>query len=209
MEEQYHIQPMLYIPVGNPGAGKTFFARQYSIEKGIPLIDTSRIRRELFENPEFTNDENKVVLAMADYMCEQFLKSGQSVIFDGSNGSRVRRRLLRDMAKKYHTLPLVVWVQTDKQTSEDRATNRDRRNLDDKYARLLDKDTFKELIAKIMLPKHEEYVVISGKHVFKNQLHSVERKLEIINQVKTKSGRVVTDSTNSRIDINRSRNFRR
>ena len=168
---------ILYMTLGNPGSGKTFFARQYSEQLGFPLVDLDRLRHELFENPSYSTDEDKVVLSLADYMIEQFLMAGLSVVVDGANGTRVRRHALREVARKHNAKPLAVWVQTDINTTFGRASNRDRRNPYDKYAKELDQDDFERECARVKLPQHEEYVVISGKHVFKNQMNVVMKKL--------------------------------
>ena len=177
METHKSEQAVLYMTLGHPGSGKTFFARQYASDLGVPLIDMERLRFELFEEPNYSLDEDKIVLSLADYMMEQFLNAGLSVVVDGMNSTRVRRHALRETARKYHALPLVVWVQTDIQTAFGRARNRDRRNPNDKYAKELDDREFEQESGRVKLPQHEDYVVISGKHVFKNQMNVVMKKL--------------------------------
>lgn len=169
---------VVYMMLGLPGAGKTFFARQYAAEAGLPLIDIERLRHELFEEPGYSPSEDKVVINLADYMIEQFLSAGLSVVIDGMNDTRVRRHSLREMARQYKAHPIVIWVQTDVNTAFNRASHRDRRNPYDKYAMELDNDDFERRASHVKLPQHEDYIVISGKHVFRNQLNVVRRKVE-------------------------------
>src|SRR6056297_3055593 len=103
-------KPVLYMTLGYPGAGKTFFARQYADKQNIALLSSDRLRFELFETPNYSQDEDKVVIGLMDYMLEQFLNAGMSVIVDGLNSQRVRRHNVREMARKYGANPLVVWV---------------------------------------------------------------------------------------------------
>jgi predicted kinase len=190
--------------LGYPGAGKTYFARQFAKSNNLALIDADRLRFELFEVPAFTNDEDKVIIGLMDYMIEQFLNAGISIVIDGLNSTRTRRHDLRDLARRYHARPLVVWVQTDINTSYERAANRDRRQTDDKYTQSLDERTFETLAARVKQPLHEDYVVISGKHVFTNQLHAVARKIDTMDKeiLHTAPKKV---SLGGRVDLNRRR----
>ncbi len=180
MEQKRTDVPIVYMTLGLPGSGKTFFARQYAASVGMPLIDIERLRNELFEEPSYAADEDRVVMSLADYMTEQFLAAGLSVLIDGMNDTRVRRHGLREMARQYGAKPLVIWVQTDVNTAFNRAHSRDRRNPNDKYAQELSDDEFERAAARVKMPQHEDYVVISGKHVFRNQKNVVGRKAEAI-----------------------------
>lgn len=200
MEPTTNKAPILYMTLGHPGSGKTFFARQYAAAMGIPLVDTERLRFELFEDPEYSNQEDNVVAGIADYMTEQFLSAGLSVVVDGLSGPRVRRHALRELARKYKATPFIVWVQTDINTAFNRARNRDRRNPYDKFAKQLSSAEFERETSRTKAPQHEDYVVISGKHVFRNQMNVVERKLAAIIH-NTNSPRTVT--LGGRVDLSR------
>lgn len=201
MEKTNHT-PVIYVMLGHPGSGKSFFARQYAQAGRIALIDSERIRYLLFEDPNYSSEEDKVVLNLMDYMADQFLDSGMSIILDGMNSTRARRRELRVKAQKYAAHPLVVWVQSDVNTSFNRAKSRDRRNPDDKYARQLSSVEFESQSAKVKLPQHEDYVVISGKHVFRNQYNAVRQKIGTMN-VKPAIVKPKTVSLGGRVDLKR------
>jgi hypothetical protein len=76
-----------------------------------------------------------------------------------------------------------VWLQIDTESAFGRASRRDRRKADDKYAVALDRAMFDSLNAGMQNPETtERYVVISGKHVFGTQKsamlrHLLDRKL--------------------------------
>ncbi len=200
MESQTSNLPIVYMMLGLPGSGKTFFARQYAAEIGVPLIDIERLRHELFEEPSYAPDENRIVLSLADYMIEQFLSAGLSVVIDGMNETRARRHGLREQSRSYGARPLVIWVQTDVSTAFNRAHNRDRRNPNDKYAKELDDAEFERLTGKVKLPQHEDYVVISGKHVFRNQMNVVKRKQKAL---ETHERVAKTTSLGGRVNLTR------
>ena len=194
--------PILYMTLGLPGAGKTYFAKQYAAKQGVPLIDVEWLRYDLFEDPRYDTSEDKVLANLTDYMAEQFLSAGLSVVVDGLNSTRVRRHDLRKMARKYKVAPLVIWVQTDTNTAFERAHNRDRRNPYDKYAREFGDDEFERESMRTKQPQHEDYVVISGKHLFRNQMNAVLRRLAtvVVSEKKPKSV-----SLGGRVDLNRRR----
>jgi hypothetical protein len=66
----------------------------------------------------------------------------------------------------------------DPDTAFDRSIKRDRRRSDDKYAAEWDRTTFEALTERMQNPTHnEDYVVVSGKHLFPTQQSAVLGKL--------------------------------
>ncbi|HUD10430.1 MAG TPA: ATP-binding protein [Candidatus Saccharimonadales bacterium] len=180
MDKIVPTKPLLVMLYGFPGAGKTFFARQLSEHMQLAHVQGDRIRHELFEQPRYDKQENTVVMQLTNYMTEQFLNAGVSVIYD-TNAMRVgQRRALRDMARKAGGESLLVWLQIDVESAFMRVAQRDRRKTDDKYAMPLDRTTFDNLTKHMQNPLREEnYVVISGKHSHKTQQLSVIKKLRV------------------------------
>ena len=182
--------PILFLMLGYAGAGKTFFARQYAEAIGAIHLSSDRIRRELFDAPSFSKEENQVVFRMMDMFAEEMLSRGISVVYDAQNNQKNHRRQKRKMAAKHKAETLIIWVQTDLETSFERASKRDRRNPDDKYTYELDRQAFDRLKNELTRPdEREDYVVVSGKHVFRNQLHVVLKKLESLEYFKVQRAR--------------------
>lgn len=75
-------RPTLILLYGYPGAGKTFMARQLSEDIQAAHVQSDRIRFELFEQPRYDRQENQIVDHLMQYMTEEFLNSGISVIYD-------------------------------------------------------------------------------------------------------------------------------
>ncbi len=176
--------PLLILLYGFPGSGKSYVARQLSDHIQAAHVQGDRIRYELFEKPRYDKQENAVVTQLMDYMTQEFLGAGISVIYDTNALRAAQRHELRNFARKTHAQPLVVWLQIDSDTSFNRTQMRDRRKTDDKYAPVLDRSTFDSVCSHMQNPTvAEDYVVISGKHVFNTQLSAIMKKLQDMNVI--------------------------
>lgn len=181
MAKIYPKKPFLLLFYGYPGAGKTYFARQFCSNVQAAHLQSDRIRSELFESPRYDKQENDIVSQLMNYMTEEFLSAGLSVAYD-VNAMRIKqRRALYSMAYACRAQPMLVWFQMDQDTAFARNIKRDRRRADDKYAAALDRTSFEAVIGQMQNPaSSEDYVVISGKHLFRMQQSAVLNKLRTI-----------------------------
>jgi predicted kinase len=194
--------PVVILMYGLPGAGKSAFARQFSAEAGLAHVHSDRLRFELYDDASFSPSENQTVLRLASYMCEEILKTGQSLVFDMHLPTQRLRDELRQLAAKTGAKTRVVWVQTDRETAQYRSSHRDRRRPDDKYAFNLSQAQFEQLAAGAggNFRPNEGPIVISGKHLYGIQAKAVWRRL-------AENGLVTIDSsgptTAGRVDYER------
>lgn len=170
-------KPVVIMLYGFPGAGKTHFASELSKTLSAAHVQGDRIRYELFESPKYDKQENEVVTHLMEYMTEEFLQAGVSVIFDTNAHRLVQRRSVRDIARKVKGDALLIWLQIDQDSAFMRTAKRDRRRNNDKYAQPYTKESFKAFLGTMQNPQHEDYMVISGKHTFHTQLGAVVKKL--------------------------------
>lgn len=180
------VKPLLLQLYGFPGAGKTYFARQFCEQFQAAHVQDDRIRFELFEEPRYDKQENDVIAQLMDYMTAEFLNAGISVVYD-TNAMRISQRHgIREMARKAHAQPLLVWFQIDTDSAYQRITKRDRRRSDDKFAAAIDDATFSAIAGRMQNPQPaEDYVVVSGKHAFKTQMSSVVRRMHELGLMKS------------------------
>ncbi len=211
-------RPVLIMLYGFPGAGKTFFARQLSEGLGAAHIQGDRIRSELFSKPTYDKRETELVASLMDYMAEEFLKAKVSVIYDMNAARFAKRRALRDIARRLHVSPLLVWMQIDIESSFTRIAKRDKRHIDDKYASSLDRTTFEAIINQMQNPnRDEDYLVISGKHTFSTQQNAIIKKMHnmglissdeaVSRVVKPELVNLVPNAAGGRVDMNRRKNI--
>jgi predicted kinase len=162
---------------GFPGSGKTYFGRQICEHIQAAHLQADRIRFELFENPRYDKQENEVVAHLMDYMTEEFLQAGVSVVYDADVSRLAQRRVLRDTARRLKADHLLIWLQIDADSAFARINRRDKRRSDDKYAVEYERNAFENVINAMQNPKEEDYIVISGKHTFITQRSAIMKKL--------------------------------
>lgn len=170
-------KPTLICLYGFPGSGKSYVARNLADEIQLAHVNSDRIRSELFQEPRYDTQENAIVAHLMDYMSEEFLNAGVSIVYD-TNALRVsQRRRLREMARKHNAAYLLIWIQIDLDTAFGRTQQRDRRTSDDKYAEPQTRSTFDRQASGMQNPEGEEYIVISGKHTFSTQKNAIINRM--------------------------------
>lgn len=164
--------------MGLPGSGKSFFARQFADLYSLPRVSEDRIRFELFEKPQFNSDEADIINRVSFYMLEQAMRTERTVMCEGSFLTLAERKAATELARENGYRTLVVWLQTDLETSAQRAAVRDRRNPDSKFAFAVNRALFSSIKNTLERPGEKEaVVVVSGKHAFKSQCLTVLRKI--------------------------------
>lgn len=171
-------RPTLILLYGYPGAGKTFLARQLCEDIQAAHVQSDRIRYELFENPTYDKQENQIVDHLMQYMTEEFLGAGISVIYDINAMRTTQRRELRELARKNKVETILIWLQVDQDSSFQRVSKRDRRKTDDRFTPSISRSTFEQVTSNMQNPlPTEDYIVISGKHTYHTQRNAVLKKL--------------------------------
>lgn len=178
-------KPLLIMLYGFAGSGKTYFARQLCDHLQAAHVQGDRIRTELFEQPRYDREENEAIAHLMDYMTGEFLNSGISVVYDDNAMRLTQRRMLRELARKSNAQPILVWQQIDMESAFVRANKRDRRKSDDKFSPATDRATFERIASGMQNPQNEDYIVISGKHVFSTQLNALIKRLRELGLVPT------------------------
>lgn len=169
--------PLIIMVVGLPGAGKSFFARQFSQTFGAPVISSDRLRHTLFAHPEFSPSEQTTIDDLREYMLREVAKTKRTFLVDGDCNIRLERQKLEATAKELGYNTLVVWVQTDEATAKYRSLHRSKTRDDDAHNQSLTAGQFDAFAKRLSPPSREQYVVISGKHTYTTQAKMVLRKL--------------------------------
>jgi predicted kinase len=170
-------KPTIICLYGYPGSGKSYVARNLADEINLAHVSSDRVRNELFQRPRFDAQENAIVTHLMDYMSEEFLSTGVSIVYDTNALRASQRRNLRELARKHRAAYILIWLQVDIDTAFVRTQQRDRRTSDDKYAEPQSRSSFDRQTSGMQNPDGEEYLVISGKHSFATQKNSIINRL--------------------------------
>lgn len=168
----------MILVVGVPGAGKTFFARQFAVTYGAPIVSEDRVRYTLFANHTYKQDENVMVAQVSSLITEQLFTAGKTFIIDGGYNSETSRTEIAKIAAKREFRTLVVWVQTDMATAKQRAIRRNPKIVGDRYMQSLTTEQFDAMAKRFTRPRaSDNVVVVSGKHNYSAQARVVLNKL--------------------------------
>jgi len=171
-------KPLVLVTIGLPGAGKSFFARQFSETFSAPVISYDRMRHVLSSVVDQARDTQNLLGELAAYQLDELFKTKKSFMLDGAGATRTQRAELRKLARAAGYDVLLIWVQTDNSTSKYRSMKRSARRTDDRYNSSLSADEYDQFAKRFTSPqKNEAYVVISGKHTYAAQARIVLKKL--------------------------------
>src|SRR5436305_12951257 len=145
--------------VGPPGTGKSRLARQFGTALNAQIVESDRVRKQLFAEPRYTGGEHAAVYGWCHTVLRSALVVGRSVIFDATNlEERVRRRVY-DIAEATDAQLSIVWVTCPPAMVQERMLRRqDRLDEDD----LSDADWWVYLsLRRKVEPIHQPHVVIN------------------------------------------------
>lgn len=171
-------KPLVLMVIGIPGAGKSFFARQFSDTFGAPLVSYDILRTELYAEEPYDKQQVEIVSKIANIQFSELLKTKKTIIVDGLGNTRKERLDIRKTASDAGYDTLIVWVQTDNATAEYRSLKRSKRRKDDEFNVSLSHEQFTALEKRFTPPSDsDKYIVISGKHTYATQAKIVLKKL--------------------------------
>ena len=150
-------QPVLYLMLGYPGAGKTTVAQRIVEKSGAVHIWTDLERHKMFGKPTHSEEESRQLYETLNQRVERLLGEGKSVVFDTSFNHRSDRKLLREIASRHGADTVVVWLTTPIDLARRRAVHADvvRNNYDFNMTG----EQFDQIAGRLETPAKDEKVI--------------------------------------------------
>ena len=92
--------PTLVLLSGLPGTGKTTFAAKLAARLDAGVLESDRVRRELFPKRRYSRKESGAVFAEVRARAEAALARGRDVVVDATNLRQRERQGFLDLARR-------------------------------------------------------------------------------------------------------------
>lgn len=180
MQKSKKNKPLLYMMLGVPGAGKTSVSEYIADLTKAVHISSDQFRKHMFDSPEsITETEHSQIYSMLDYITEQILKSGKSVIYDANLNRYIHRQEKYAICDKVGAEPKLIWVRTDEKVARLRATEQAYLHPGHRPFGNMSLKTFERLFDQMEEPRSDEQAAtIIGNNISPDEIKKVIKSIQ-------------------------------
>lgn len=102
-------KPNLYILIGIPCSGKSYYAEKEFKSKNIKIISTDEIRAQLTGTRKFNPDCNNEIFKAAYSEIKKELLAGRDAVFDATNTNKKYRRKVINIAQSCSRITAIIF----------------------------------------------------------------------------------------------------
>lgn len=166
----------LYLMLGHPGSGKSYFAQQLAAEIGAVRFNSDRMRHHLFKDPHehHSRSDHEHIVNAINCAAISVLQSGYSIIYDINNNFVSDRRAYAALSKEHGACTVIIWIKTPLEVATERGASRP---LSQEHIRI-DPAWVERVAAELETPSLDElYIEIDGTLEFQRQYSSFRNQL--------------------------------
>ena len=174
------MKPTIFITVGLPASGKTYFTERLAKEYGIFFLNCDLLRLAMFTQPTFKPYEHAIVFGAANFIVEQHAHQGKSIICNANFNFRKNRKHAQHVAMRNGLDFRIIWVQTPIDVLTERIQSREH---DIPAEKMVDAplDILTKQQRNLQLPgKDEPVIAIDGTVPYNEQLKQFKQQLDTI-----------------------------
>jgi predicted kinase len=120
-------QPVLVMMCGLPGTGKSTLARRLAEQLPAVIVESDRVRQEIFSPPVYTADESQHVHRICHVLMGWYLRHYYHVVYDATNLYEYHRRLAYGLAARNGARLVVAEVIASEDVIRERLSPRRRK----------------------------------------------------------------------------------
>ena len=117
--------PTLYITMGLPASGKTYFSQRFAKEQNIFFLNVDSLRLAMVDQPQFTPREHKLVYGAVAFIAEQHISQGMDIVSNGNYHVWTHRKEMQERVHKCGAHFRILWVDTPYEIAKERILTRE------------------------------------------------------------------------------------